>query len=62
MSKHTEAQWNGAISAALQANDIEAVPHLLVLMALDGYGHEAESLRRTMTLLTRPIPSEVDAS
>lgn len=48
MSKHTEAQWNTAISAALRAEDIAAVPHLLALMALDGYGHEAESLRRLM--------------
>ena len=50
MSEHTEAQWNAAVSAALRANDVEAVPHLLVLMALDGYGHEAESLRRLMVL------------
>ncbi len=53
MSKHTEAQWNAAVSAALQADDVEAVPHLLVLMALDGYGHEAESLRRSMVNLAR---------
>lgn len=47
MSKHSEAQWYAAVSAAIQAGDFEAVPGLLVLMALDGYGHEAETLRRT---------------
>lgn len=52
MGKHTEAQWNAAISAALRADDVEAVPHLLVLMALDGYGHEAESLRRLLVSVT----------
>jgi hypothetical protein len=54
MPKYTEAQWNAAISAALRADDIEVIPQLLVLMALDGYGHEAESLRRAMTHLTPP--------
>lgn len=48
MSGYTEAQWYGAVSAALRVNDIEAVPGLLVLMTLDGFGHEAEALRRLM--------------
>lgn len=56
MSEHTEAQWNAAISAALRADDIKAVPGLLVLMALDGYGHEAESLRRLMLTAPAPVP------
>lgn len=38
-----------AITAALAAHDVKAVPALLVAMALDGYGHEAETLRRDMS-------------
>jgi len=53
VSEHSEAQWYAAVSAALRANDVEAVPHLLVLMALDGYGHEAEALRRLVALLAK---------
>ena len=48
MSKHTEAEWNAALSAAIRADDLQAIPGLLVLMSLDGYGHEAESWRRHM--------------
>lgn len=51
MSKHSLAQYYAAVSAALRATDMEAIPGLLVLMAADGYGHEAEELRRMMALL-----------
>lgn len=52
MSKHSLAQYYAAASAALRAKDVEAVPGLLVLMAADGYGHEAEELRRQMVLVS----------
>lgn len=38
-------------SSAIRAEDVKAVPGLLTLMASDGYGHEAESLRRDMVEL-----------
>jgi hypothetical protein len=53
MSEHSEAEWNAAVSSALEANDVKAVPHLLVMMAFDGYAHEAESLRRLMVRTLR---------
>lgn len=40
--------YYAAVSAALRAKDTEVVPGLLIRMALDGYGHEAEELRRQM--------------
>lgn len=46
MSDHTLAAYYAAISAALRAHDIQAILGLLVLMAADGYGYEAEELRR----------------
>ena len=52
MSKHSLAQYYAAVSAALRAEDVEDVPGLLVLMAADGYGHEAEELRRQMVLVS----------
>lgn len=52
MSKHSLAQYYAAVSAALRAEDMEAIPGLLVLMAADGYGYEAEELRRQMDLLS----------
>ena len=45
MSRHSLAQYYAAVSAALRAEDMEVTPGLLVLMAADGYGHEAEELR-----------------
>lgn len=48
MSRHTAPEWVDAIAAALRARDIDAVPKLLILMALDGHGHEAEEARRLM--------------
>lgn len=52
MSRHSLAQYYAAVSAALRAEDMEVTPGLLVLMAADGYGHEAEELRRTMVLVS----------
>lgn len=46
MPKYTLDQYYAAISAALRAEDVRAIPSLLVLMATDGYGHEAEAVRR----------------
>ena len=45
---HTLAQYHAAITSAIRAEDIKAIPGLLVMMASDGYGHEAEVLRRDM--------------
>ena len=45
MSTRPPADYIEAIIAALAAHDVAAVPGLLVRMTLDGYGHEAESLR-----------------
>ena len=51
--KHSHEQWESSISRAIHAGRIDLVPGLLTLMALDGYGHEAESLRRAMTATLR---------
>ena len=56
MAQRPLANYYAAVSAALRANDIEAVPGLLALMALDGYGHEAEELRRQMLLVAKGDP------
>lgn len=52
------ADYYAAITAALDAGDIKAVPGLLVLMAGDGYGHEAEQLRRELVLLAKVEPEK----
>lgn len=51
MADYPLASYYAAVSAALRAEDIEAIPGLLVLMAADGYGHEAEELRRQLILV-----------
>ena len=48
---HDLAQYHAAINSAIRAEDVKAVPGLLVMMASDGYGHEAESLRRDLLLV-----------
>ena len=53
MSTRPLADYIEAIIAALAAHDVAAVPGLLVRMTLDGYGHEAESLRRDMLRAAR---------
>jgi len=50
MSAHALENWYAALGAAIRAEDVEAVPGLLVLMALDGYGHEAEQWRRDTSM------------
>lgn len=51
MAKYPLANYYAAVSSALRAEGtIEAIPSLLILMAADGYGHEAEDLRRLLTL------------
>ncbi len=53
MSEHSLADWYAALGAAIRANDMDAVPGLLTLMALDGFGHEAEQWRRdTLAAMT----------
>ena len=49
----TLAGWHAAITAALKAHDIEAVPQLLALMAVNGYPREAEDLRQLMLATPR---------
>lgn len=56
--KRPLANYYAAVSAALTAHDVAAVPGLLTLMALDGYGDEAEELRRMMLL----VASTTDAT
>lgn len=58
MAKRPAWHYYAAISAALRASDIEAVPDLLVLMATDGYGHEAEELRRQVLLVTAALKAD----
>jgi hypothetical protein len=48
--------WRNAIRHALHERDVQAVPHLLALMALDGYPDEAERLRQAMLDITQEIP------
>ena len=48
MSEHTLADWHEAIRHCLADQNVQAVGPLLILMALDGYGHEAEEARRAM--------------
>lgn len=48
MSDYALADWHDAILRALRDKNVAAVPALLVAMAADGYGHEAEELRRQM--------------
>ena len=52
MSTYPLASWQAAIRSALRERDIPAVVSLLVAMAADGYGHEAEELRRQMLAVT----------
>jgi hypothetical protein len=44
--------WRNAIRHALHEHDVKAVPHLLALMALDGYADEAERLHLAMLDIT----------
>ena len=52
MSTYPLASWHDAFLRALRERDIPAVVSLLVGMAFDGYGHEAEELRRQMLAVT----------
>ena len=52
MSDYALAAWHDAFLRALRERDIPAVASLLVGMAFDGYGHEAEELRRQMLAAT----------
>lgn len=63
MHERPLAAYYAAVSAALRAHDTEAVPGLLILMAADGYGHEAEELRRDLLLVAKVEPEKwgVDA-
>jgi hypothetical protein len=44
----TLQQWYAALAKAIRDRAIDAVPVILVHMALDGWGHEAEEARRQM--------------
>lgn len=39
-------QWHTLVREMLRRGDYEAIPKVLALMAVYGYAHEAESLRR----------------
>ena len=51
MADYPLANYYAAVSAALRAEDIKAISDFLVLMAADGYGHEAEELRRQILVV-----------
>ncbi len=55
MSAHRASleQWHEVVSEVIADGNVEAVPGILVYMALDGWGHEAEELRRTLIEATR---------
>lgn len=53
MSRTPLADWYAAIGRALTDGEVKAVPVLLVSMASDGYGHEAEDLRRRLLAVAR---------
>lgn len=48
--KRPLANYYAAVSAALEAGDLQAIPGLLGLMAVDGYAREADELRAFMLL------------
>lgn len=50
----TLEQWHESIAAALRDGAVDAVPGILVLMARDGWGHEAEQTRREMLAAANP--------
>lgn len=52
MADYPLDSYYAGVSAALRAHDIEAIPGLLKLMVLDGYGDAAEELRRYLMLCT----------
>jgi hypothetical protein len=55
----TLADWHESLAKAVHDRAFDAVPGLLVLMAIDGYGHEAEEARRQMvTAKHRPSMAE----
>lgn len=58
MAEHSLADYYRAIAAAVQGGDVHAVPGLLTLMALDGFGHEAEETRRRMVTTLAVINGE----
>lgn len=58
MPERPLAAYYAAVSAALRADDTEAIPGLLIVMAVDGYGHEAEELRRELLLAAKVEPEK----
>lgn len=48
----TLEQWHAALAKAIRDRAIGAVPGILVRMARDGWGHEAEEARRQMLRAT----------
>ena len=44
------AQWYALTSAMIRADDLEAVPKVLALMAVHGYPDEADEVRRLVSL------------
>jgi hypothetical protein len=50
----TLEQWHESIAEALRDGAVDAVPGILVLMARDGWGHEAEQTRREMLAAADP--------
>jgi len=61
VSTYPLASWHDAFLRALRERDIPAVASLLVGMAFDGYGHEAEELRREITQSTTELANAKEA-
>ena len=49
--------WCDILDQAINNHDMNAVPGIFVAMALDGLGHEAETLRRKLVDLLREMES-----
>jgi hypothetical protein len=57
----TLEQWHGALAKAIRDQAIGAVPGILVRMARDGWGHEAEEARRRMLAATSAAREVLEA-
>lgn len=62
MSRATLEQWHAALADAIRDGFPQAVPGILVRMALDGYGHEAEEARRRMVAASAAMDAAKEGS
>lgn len=57
----TLEQWHDALAKAIHDRAVGAVPGILVRMARDGWGHEAEEARRQMLAATSTAREVLEA-